>query len=113
MRDALAFAAAAILLAGCMYPKSAEPPASLTAAEVDKARAKDPAADAAAVGAGRDLFVAKCGECHDHPDVMAIEDARWPGILEEMGEKAEIDAAQRAGVLRFILAVRAARAPAK
>ena len=38
---------------------------------------------------------------------MASEtDAEWPGIIEEMGEKAKLDARQKQDVLHFVLAAR-------
>ena len=100
---------AAVVVAGCMYPKSAEPPAALTPAELAKAREKYPDLTAESVSAGRDLFVAHCGECHDHPDVAAVPDAEWPGIAREMAEKAELKPGEGDSVLRFIQAVRASR----
>lgn len=104
---------AVLAFGGCMYPKAAEPPAVLTAAELETVRAKYPDIAGATVTAGRDLFVAHCNECHDHPDILAIEDGEWPEIIEEMGHEAKLDKAQSDSVLKFVQAVRAARAKAK
>ncbi len=106
----IAVVLAALVFAGCMYPKAAEPPAALTAAELETVRAKYPDIAGATVTAGRDLFVAHCGECHKHPDVMAIADGEWPEIVEDMGHEAKLDKAQSDSVLKFVQAVRAARA---
>lgn len=99
----------AVIAAGCMYPRAASPPASLTPAELEAVKASFPEATDASLTAGRDLFVARCADCHDHPDVMSIPDDEWPGVMKSMGAKAELDADQAASVKRFILAVTAAR----
>ncbi len=113
-RIAVVFAVlAGTALAGCMYPKAAEPPAPLTTAEVESARAEYPEVTGATLTAGRDLFVAHCNECHGHPDVTAIAEDEWPGIVKEMGRKAKLDGKQAASVLRFIQSVRAARAKSR
>jgi mono/diheme cytochrome c family protein len=89
---------------GCFYPKSAPPPASVTAAYVDAAKRRDAAADEALLERGRSIFAESCGECHDHPDLSAIALKEWPSILEAMSDKADLDAAKAAELKTFVLA---------
>ncbi|MCE9582352.1 MAG: hypothetical protein K8T20_07655 [Planctomycetes bacterium] len=101
------FATAA--LAGCAYPKAAEPPERFTEAEVESLKPRFPDSTEVSFSAGRKLFVNKCGSCHDYSDVMVIDDSRWPGIMKSMGKDAKLTEEQSGKVLQWILAVRAAR----
>jgi hypothetical protein len=96
--------AVALLAGAACYPKSAPPPATVTEGGVAWASAKWPAVTEASLAAGRDTFVAECNACHDHPDLSAIPDDRWPAIVERMGKKADLDAATSEQVLQFVLA---------
>jgi cytochrome c5 len=96
---------ALICVAAC-YPKGAPPPAAPSAAAVTWASTRWPNETAASLAHGRELFVAKCNACHDHPDLGAIADDRWPHIVDRMGGKAHLAPADRDAVLHFILASR-------
>jgi|APIni6443716594_1056825.scaffolds.fasta_scaffold51654_3 cytochrome c5 len=62
----------------------------------------EPSALTAELKQGQDLFVGKCGKCHDLP-VLASHDAEgWKKVLDVMGPKAKLDAAQTDLVYRYI-----------
>jgi len=112
MKKTLILAVAGVVMstAGC-FPKAGPVPPPASANAVAAAAAKWPGVTSETLAAGRVTFVAKCNNCHAYPDVQAIEDAKWPSIVEEMGHKAKLYPPQTEGVLRFILASRASGAP--
>src|SRR5947199_159858 len=77
-------------------PKVGPAPAAVSAADVEKAKAKDPSATPEALEAGRALFVAKCNQCHGYPDRDGESVADWPGILDEMAKRAKLSDAEHA-----------------
>src|SRR5687767_3671043 len=94
---------ALFLLPGCflIYPRTAPAPGPITSAQMSAAREKWPEASEQSLAAGRQIFVERCNECHDHPDIMSIDEGEWPEIVEEMAGKADLTAEQKTGVLRF------------
>jgi len=97
------------LLAAC-YPKAAPPPGALSANAVASASAQSPGVTATSLSAGRELFLAKCNGCHAYPDLTAISEDRWPGILNSMAKKSHLGPDERTEVLQFILASRSDQA---
>lgn len=95
-----------LLEAGC-YPKVAAPPGALSANAVASASTRWPGVTVSSLSHGRELFLAHCNACHGYPDLAAISDERWPGILEKMARKAGLGAEDRDAVLHFVLAARA------
>jgi len=93
-----------LFIAGC-FPKGAPPPAALQPKQLELAKAKSPDTTEEQLENGRKLFGGKCGECHDHPDLTAVRLSKWPAILKDMLEKAELekDAAATADVTSFVL----------
>jgi hypothetical protein len=87
------------------FPKGAPPPGALVPKQVELAKAKDATTTEEQLENGRKLFVGKCGECHDHPDLTAVRLGKWPAIMKDMLEKAELekDAAASADVVSFVL----------
>jgi hypothetical protein len=90
---------------GC-YPKVAAPPGALSANSVASASTRWPGVTPESLSAGHDLFLAKCDQCHGYPDLTAISDERWPGILDSMAKKAHLSAEERDEVQHYILASR-------
>jgi hypothetical protein len=97
--------AAAPLTAGC-YPKTAAAPGALSAESVTRASTRWPGVTASSLSTGHDLFIAKCNGCHGYPDLTAIPDEDWPGILEKMAKKADLGAEERDAVLHYVLTSR-------
>src|SRR5580658_8968765 len=98
----VALFAIGLLGAGC-YPKAGPAPGVVTAHGVTWASTRWPGVTASSLSAGRDLFLAKCNACHDYPDLTAIPEARWPGIIDEMGGKAHLGTEEKGEVLYFVL----------
>lgn len=99
------FFTVALTDAGC-YPKAGPAPEALSANSVVWASTRWPGVTASSLALGRDLFLTKCNGCHEYPDLSAIADARWPGILEGMARKAHLGAEERDAVLHYVLASR-------
>jgi mono/diheme cytochrome c family protein len=93
------------MVTGC-YPKVAPPPGALSASGAASASARWPGVTADSLSHGREVFVASCNACHGYPDLTAIADERWPGILEKMAKKAGLGPEDRDAVLHFVLASR-------
>ena len=100
-----ALLAVALGVLGC-YPKSGPAPGALSADSATWASTKWPGTTPESLAAGHDAFIAKCNACHGYPELSAIDDEEWPGIVESMGNKAELDASKKEAVLHFILAAR-------
>ena len=96
-----------LLLGGC-YPKAGAAPEAVTPVDVEKAASRWPGANAEALAHGRELFLAKCNNCHGYPDRNAVDEPRWPAIVKRMGAKAKLSPADGDHVLHFILATRTA-----
>ena len=86
------------------YPKAGAVPGP---ADLTHAKTVWPDATEPKLADGRATFVAHCNNCHNYPDVNAIEASKWPDILDAMAKKADLDAAHKDEVLHFILASRA------
>lgn len=100
------FPAIAATSALACYPKAGEVPPPPTPADVTRATAKWPDTTEDTLATGRGVFTTKCNTCHSHPDVKAIAEDKWPGIMDRMAERAKIDQTQKAATLRFILVSR-------
>ena len=110
-RSRLLCALALMTVTAC-YPKAAPPPTEVSAAQVTLAQAADPAVTPELLERGRQTFVAKCGDCHKHPDLTVIKQSKWPHIMEEMTEEAELKGDAAAEVTTFVrTAAAAANAP--
>jgi len=96
---------AALVATGC-YPKAGPAPGVLSADNAAWASTKWPGTTPESLAAGHDTFIAKCNGCHDYPDLAAIDDDEWPGIVDSMGDKADLDATKKEAVLHFVLAAR-------
>lgn len=102
MNRLLSLLALTAALTGC-GPKSAAPPAELSPERITAAQQRWPDTDAAKLAQGRQLFVDRCGKCHDHPDVQSQSAEKWPEIMKIMGPKAKLEADAADNVLRFVL----------
>ena len=94
------------LTAACGYPKSGAVPGPVSPTAEATAATRWPGTTPDSLRNGRELFMAKCNDCHGHPDITAIGEDHWPGILGRMGKKAKLTEAQTQDVLHFILAAR-------
>lgn len=94
----LALTLAPLLVVGC-FPKSAPPPSSVS----DEVAARS-ASDRSELETGRAVFVAKCGECHAHPDIASVGSEEWPSILDRMSEKSKLSPTDAKALRAFVLA---------
>jgi hypothetical protein len=97
--------AVGLVMGGC-YPKVAPPPGAVSASGAASASTRWPGVTADALAHGREVFLANCNACHGYPDLTAIADDRWPGILEKMAKKANLGPDDRDAILHFVLASR-------
>lgn len=102
-------AAALAISATACYPKAGEVPPPPTPADAQRASAKWPDATEETLALGRGVFASKCNACHAHPDVKAIPEDKWPGIVDRMAKEAKLDDKQKIATLRFILVARETR----
>jgi cytochrome c5 len=92
------------VLAACGFPKAGPAPGALEPRAASAAEQRWPGTTAAQLEQGRTLFIAKCNQCHDYPDLHAVPESRWPDVLKQMGEKAKLSSDEATQVLHFVLA---------
>lgn len=63
---------------------------------------------------GYKLYTGTCTNCHGAKSIYRIPEAKWPHIIDDMGEKAKLSAAQKDDLTKYIFAIKATQpAPAK
>jgi len=73
---------------------------------VKRGQARFPDVTAEQLGRGREILVTRCTRCHRLPFPNAYSESKWPRIVDRMGRKARLDAADKQILLRFMLANR-------
>jgi cytochrome c5 len=81
-------------------------PPNATATDAQRARV-----ELAELQQGRQLLIRKCGNCHQTPLPSQHTAADWPGKLDEMADRANLDALQRRVIGQYLV-VMAERPPA-
>jgi len=92
-----------LILVSCESTERAAPP--LTAQMATRARATQHI-ELNALERGRSLFVSRCIECHTLPSIAQHSAAAWPGLIDEMAQRASLKPEERQAVLAYILVVR-------
>lgn len=64
------------------------------------------AANPAVLQHGRDIYLGQCTACHSVQRTSKYSAAEWPHIVDDMGERAKLSAAQEHAVLAYVLAAR-------
>jgi len=98
----LAAAAAAIGGGGCA--RSLPPLA--TPADAERGNV-----ELASLQEGRTLLLRKCGSCHKPPLPRQHGAAEWPGKLEEMAARSNLDLSQRRAIERYLVVMAEAPTP--
>ncbi|HET9959390.1 MAG TPA: hypothetical protein VFQ61_33095 [Polyangiaceae bacterium] len=100
-----------VLAAGLTGCASSLPPP--TAAQVQAAQEREPAASLADLTRGRDLYVQKCGNCHALRDPAGMNREQWDHAIHEMRteQNVKLTEAEHQDILRYLDA--ASRAPAR
>ena len=93
-----------LVLCGCEDATPRVTPAFVTAA-----KAQDPQADPLQLARGRELYVVRCGACHDLPSPMSQAPGAWPKVLATMARRSHLTHADQRDILRYVLAVPAGR----
>jgi cytochrome c5 len=60
---------------------------------------------------GRTLLLRKCGSCHRPPLPRQHPAAEWPGKLEEMAARSNLDLSQRRAIERYLVVMAEAAPP--
>lgn len=55
---------------------------------------------------GRQLFLAKCDQCHGYPAADALGDAAWPTVMRAMGSKSFLTPEESDLVMAYVRASR-------
>lgn len=106
MRSPIPLALCALALSSSCAPRLGPIPGPLSEAAVARAAGMLPGASADLLGKGRQLFIDRCDQCHGYPDVWFYEEKKWPGIMKEMAENAELTPEERDLTLNFVLVAR-------
>jgi len=78
----------------------------VTPGMVAAAQKRWPDSSEASLEEGRSLFTKKCKACHSLPNPKDHTPEEWTKVLPKMGKLAELDAAGRERVLRYVIAAR-------
>lgn len=96
----LSCVALALVFGGCVAIESLAPPVTPAMASVARASAVD-------LENGRRIYVSRCASCHAIDPVSKYTAARWRELIDDMADEAELNSAEKANVLAYILAARA------
>jgi cytochrome c556 len=58
---------------------------------------------------GREIYVSRCSSCHDLYLPRDETPSKWPDILDDMGTRSKMSAAERSAVERFLTTLAAPR----
>jgi cytochrome c5 len=97
---AAALAAAILTAAGCAAAlRQATPEDALRLAP------RFPGTTLADLQRGRTLYVRRCSGCHNVVLPRAFPPEKWPGLVDDMAQKARLGPGEREDVVRFLVAV--------
>jgi mono/diheme cytochrome c family protein len=96
---------AALLIGGCAAANMERAP-SVTGATIDAGAARGYVADD--IQWGREVFIARCAECHTLQAPAGHSDEQWREILPRMARRARLDEDDRRRVETYIFAARGA-----
>ncbi|MFO0722457.1 MAG: hypothetical protein U1E65_01660 [Myxococcota bacterium] len=101
MKRALLFSLALVLGAACATPMP-----HVTPVQADRASARWPDANLAALESGRALYLGRCGSCHRHYLPSELTEAQWMAQIPDMRARAKLNPEQTEAVLRYLLSAR-------
>ena len=77
-------------------------------------QSKYPGATLAVLTEGHTIYTGTCTNCHGAKSIYRISEAKWPDIIDDMGEKAKLSTTQKEALTKYIFAIKATQpAPAK
>ncbi len=91
-----------LAVTGC-FPAAGGIPEPVSPSDLTRAQADYPAVTDVELAQGRQLFIDRCGSCHNHSELQAHSKAEWTPIMERMGRKADMSRAETALALQFIV----------
>lgn len=104
MRQRLALCAAIALATAGLAACAGRPIPVATDADAARVAAQWPGTTAADLNHGRQLLLAKCGNCHQPPAPTAHVAADWPAEVQEMRERSGLSVSDAALVERYLTA---------
>lgn len=93
---------AVVVVTGC-FPAAGGIPEPVSPSDLVRAQADYPTATDVELAQGRQLFIDRCGSCHNHPELQAYTKAEWAPIMDRMGRKADLSRAETTLALQFIV----------
>jgi cytochrome c1 len=130
-------AAAVLIVAACHSTKKTETTASTPAApetpaapvseavkskngvfapgeeQVTAVQMKHPGATLANLTDGYKLYTGTCTNCHGAKSIYRIAEAKWPHIIDDMGEKAKLTTTEKEALTKYIFAIKATQPAGK
>lgn len=98
-----ALAAVAAMFGGCEALNNYPPPVTPAMAKAGKRSG----ATMEQLEHGRKLYAGRCLECHVLPAITHYPAEKWPRIVAWMGERSELNPAEREAIIAYVLAVHA------
>ena len=81
--------------------------------QVTAIQSKYPGATLAVLTEGHTIYTGTCIGCHGAKSIYRIPEAKWPHIIDDMGEKAKLSATQKEALTKYIFAIKATQPASK
>ena len=81
--------------------------------QVTAIQSKYPGATLAVLTEGHTIYTGTCIGCHGAKSIYRISEAKWPHIIDDMGEKAKLSATQKEALTKYIFAIKATQPASK
>lgn len=81
--------------------------------QVTAIQSKYPGATLAILTEGHTIYTGTCIGCHGAKSIYRISEAKWPHIIDDMGEKAKLSATQKEALTKYIFAIKATQPASK
>lgn len=98
----LLWGVAVMVVTGC-FPAAGGIPEPVSPSDLARAQTHYPAVTDADLAQGRQLFIDRCGSCHNHPELQSHTKSEWAPIMDRMGRKADLSRAETTLALQFIV----------
>ena len=93
---------AVLAVTGC-FPAAGGIPEPVSPTDLARAQTHYPTVTDMELAQGRQLFIDRCGSCHNHPELQSHTKSEWAPIMDRMGRKADLSRAETTLALQFIV----------
>lgn len=104
----ITFSLVALLVVSCGTSKKTPAPSIIPGdAQLTAIKVKFPDATAQALSEGYSIYTGACTNCHGQKNIFKRSEASWMHEIDDMSPKANLTAAQKDALTKYILAMKA------